>query len=191
MVRTAHDAGFPIAIHSIGDYATDLVMDAYEPLGDARRHRIEHAMILSDTQIERMAKLGIHCTMQPEFLHWFGHAYRRQLGEERAARLKRVRSVIDAGVPISFNSDRPIVSGDPWDGILTAQFRPGFDQAEAATREEGLWAYTRGGAAANHDEGLMGALEPGQVADLNLFQQDPLQIMNPVRALQLHERECR
>jgi len=169
MVRIADAAGFPIAIHTIGDRSTDLVMEAYEALGDASRHRIEHAMILSDTQIERLARLGAHVTMQPEFLHRFGHAYRRQLGADRASRLKRVRSVLDAGISLSFNSDFPIVPGEPWIGIDTASNRPeGFDPSENCTRDEAIRAYTVMGAVANHEADLMGELKAGQLADFQL-----------------------
>lgn len=152
MVRTAHDKGWRIAIHAIGDRATDLVMDAYEALDEPSRHRIEHAMILSDAQIERMLKLGIHCTMQPEFLARFGHSYRHHLGPERASKLKRFRSVKDAGIPLSFNSDRPIVAGDPWLACQAASNRPaGYDPAENLTYAEALEAYTVMGAVANND----------------------------------------
>lgn len=165
MVRTAHEAGYPVAIHSIGDHATDIVMGAFEASPD-RRHRIEHAMILSDAQIEHMAQLGIHCTMQPEFLMRFGHAYRRNLGETVASKLKRARSVMDAGIPLSFSSDRPIVAGDPWDGIRSAVNRPaGFDPSENVSQAEAILAYTKMGAIANGDEELMGSLQPGQIAD--------------------------
>ena len=174
MVRTAHDAGYSLAIHSIGDYSTDLVMEAYEQLDSAKQHRVEHAMILSDAQIERMAKLGCKCTMQPEFLMRFAHSYRKQLGPDRAAHLKRARSVLDAGIPLSFNSDRPIVAGDPMDGIRTAVHRPeGFDQSENVAVEEALLGYTTTAAFTNDDAELMGALEPGQVADYQLFENDP------------------
>ncbi|MEQ1822137.1 MAG: amidohydrolase [Fimbriimonadaceae bacterium] len=166
MVRMADDAGFCIATHTIGDRSTDLVMDAYEQTQNPRRHRIEHAMMLSDAQIERMAKLGSHVTMQPEFLHRFGHAYQRQLGSERAAKLKRFRSVLDAGIELSFNSDSPIVLGDPIIGIETACNRPtGFDPGENTTREEATRAYTEMGARANHDHGLMGTLAENELAD--------------------------
>lgn len=166
MVQTAHDAGHPVSIHSIGDYATDLVMDAFASVDEPSRHRIEHAMILSDTQIDRMASLGIHCTMQPEFLKRFGHAYGRQLGPTRMARLKRARSVKDAGIPLSFSSDRPIVPGDPLDGVATAIKRPeGFDTSEEVTFQEAIDAYTAMGSVANGEPGLMGTLEPGSLAD--------------------------
>jgi len=142
MVQTAHRAGFRVATHSIGDYATDLVMDAYEATGEPSRHRIEHAMLLSDAQIERLAGLGCAVTFQPEFLIRFGHSYRRQLGPERMARLKRARSLLDAGIPLSFSSDRPIVPGDPKDGIRAAVHRPeGFDPAENITLPEAFRAY--------------------------------------------------
>lgn len=177
MVRTAHDAGYSIAIHTIGDYSTDLVMEAYEQLDDAQQHRIEHAMILSDQQINRMARLGCKCTMQPEFLMRFHHSYQRQLGPERAARLKRCRSVIDAGIPLSLNSDRPIVAGDPWDGIRTAVHRPeGFDPSENITIQEALLGYTKEAALTNDDSKEMGMLEVGQLADFQVLDSDPLNL---------------
>jgi predicted amidohydrolase YtcJ len=166
MVQIADRAGYPIAIHTIGDRSTDLVMDAFEATSDPKRHRIEHAMILSDAQIERMARLGSHCTMQPEFLYRFGHAYLRQLGADRRARLKRARSVLDAGIPLSFSSDRPIVPGDPRDGIRSAVSRPsGYDESENVTLVEAISGYTEMGAVANHDGGLVGSLGVGEFAD--------------------------
>ncbi len=166
MVRVAHEAGYQIAIHSIGDYSTDLVMDAYEKLDNASRHRIEHAMLLSDSQIERMAKLGCYCTMQPEFLMRFGHSYQRQLGPERSRVLNRARAVKDAGIPLSFSSDRPIVQGNPRDGIQIATQRPdGFSPSENLGYEEAIDAYTSEAAKANEDQSVMGSLEPGQLAD--------------------------
>jgi predicted amidohydrolase YtcJ len=179
MVRVAAEGGYQVAIHSIGDYATDLVMDAYEAVDNPSRHRIEHAMLLSNAQIERMAHLGCFCTMQPEFLMRFGHSYKRQLGPERTLSLNRSRSVVDASIPLSLSSDRPIVGGDPWDGIMTAVNRPdGFDPAESITREEAVLAYTREGARVNEDES-MGELLPGQLADFQLYGKDPMSAERP------------
>lgn len=164
MVRLSAEAGFPVAVHAIGDYAVDLVLDAFEaaPLAG---HRLEHAMILSDAQIERIVRLGVPVSMQPEFLMRLGHVYRRQLGPERTFRLKRARSLIDAGVPLSFSSDRPIVAGDPRDGIRTATHRPeGFDPRENVTWEEAVRAYTVEGSQVNGDGDLYGTLAPGSVA---------------------------
>jgi len=149
MVLTAHEAGYQVAVHSIGDRSTDHVLDAFEATGDPSRHRIEHVMILSDAQIERIARLGCFATCQPEFLVAFGHSYRRQLGPERASKLKRLRSLLDAGVKLSLSSDRPIVSGDPNLGIQAAIQRPeSFDPSEAITKAEAEHAYSVAGALA-------------------------------------------
>ncbi len=164
MVRLSAEAGFPVAIHAIGDYAVDLVLDAFEAAPHSG-HRLEHAMILSDAQIARIARLGVPVSMQPEFLQKLGHVYRRQLGSERTARLKRARSVLDAGIALSFSSDRPIVAGDPRDGIRTAVHRPeGFDPAENVTGQEAVRAYTVMGSRINGDGDRYGSLVPGSVA---------------------------
>ncbi|MFI5384849.1 MAG: amidohydrolase [Fimbriimonadales bacterium] len=175
MVKTAHDAGYQVAIHSIGDYSTDLVMNALEATGDPKRHRIEHAMILSDAQIERLAKLGCRVTMQPEFLIRFAHSYLHQLGPERRSKLKRANSVLKAGIPLGFSSDRPIVAGDPRDGIRTIANRPeGYDRSENIAIEDAWLGYTSRAAYANGDGSRMGSLTAGQFGDFQLFDRDPL-----------------
>lgn len=164
MVRVAHEAGYQVCIHSIGDYSTDCVLDAFEALDDASRHRIEHVMLMSDRQIDRLARVGCFATMQPEFLVRFGHAYRRNLGEERASKLKRARSFLDRGIKLAFNSDRPIVAGDPRDGIRTAVSRPvGFDPSENVSMTEAIDLYTSCGDLVNGD--VPGRLAAGQRAE--------------------------
>ncbi|MGE3126557.1 MAG: amidohydrolase [Fimbriimonadaceae bacterium] len=174
MVVTAHDAGWPVAVHAIGDRAVDLVLDAFEATNEPSRHRLEHAMMLSDAQIERIHKAGCHVTMQPEFLVRFGQAYAAQLGPERARSLKRVKSLLDAGIPMSLSSDRPIVPGDPWDGILAASQRPpGFDPDENVTLTEAMRLYSTGGAEANGDAKRSGRLAPGMWADVLAYADEP------------------
>jgi predicted amidohydrolase YtcJ len=184
MFLRAHESGMQVSVHAIGDYATDLVLDAMALTDEPSRHRIEHAMILSDSQIERMRGVGCYCTFQPEFLMALGPAYRRQLGEARASKLIRSRSVLDAGIPLSFNSDRPIVAGNPWDGILTASNRPtDFDSAENCTRAEAILAYTAAAAEVNGDKGEMGTLESGSLAHFQLYEDNPLLAEKPISKL--------
>ncbi len=169
MTKTASDAGYQVAVHAIGDYAVDLVMDAFEATGRASDHRLEHAMILSDAQINRLQKLDCFVTFQPEFLLRFGHVYKRQLGPDVASRLNRARSAINAGLKVSLSSDRPIVPGDPMDGIQSAVTRPdGFVQDENITLDEAVLGYTVRGAEVNGDAGVIGSLKLGQLADFQL-----------------------
>ena len=172
-VKVAHDAGFQLAVHAIGDYALDVVLDAYEATGEAERHRVEHAMLLSDRQIERLAKLGVSVAMQPEFLVRFGRTYPAQLGADRAFRLKRFRSVLDAGIPLAFSSDRPICAGNPWTGVDCASNRPGgFDGAENLTRTEAIERYLTP-AKRIGGEGDSGNLSPGQPFAAIVMETDP------------------
>jgi predicted amidohydrolase YtcJ len=165
MVQRADAAGYQVAVHAIGDYAADLAMAAFEATENSARHRIEHIMIMSDAQLDRLARTGCHATMQPEFLHRFGHAYQRNLGPERTQKLKRFRAAIDCGIPLSFSSDRPIVPGDPRDAIRTATNRPeGFDPNENISMAEAVRAHTRVAAECMSDQERFGTLEPGSDA---------------------------
>lgn len=170
MVRKATDAGWRVVIHSIGDRSTDHVMDSLEASGDPSRHRIEHVMILSDEQIQRLKRLGCPVTLQPEFLSRFGHAYPSQLPDDVWPRLIRARSLLDAGVPISASTDRPIVIGLPEVGIKALVERPeGFDPSESLTAEEAHLCWTDW---ASRDRGtgdILGGIHGGKEADLRWF----------------------
>lgn len=159
----ADDAGLQVAIHAIGDYATDLVMDAFQSSAEPSRHRLEHAMILSNPQIERLQKLNCFVTMQPEFLQRLGHAYSVQLGPIRARALNRYRSILGAGIRLALDSDRPVVRGNPQVGMELAIHRPTqFDQSENLSSHEALTAYTQVGADVCGVGDQVGSLRVGQ-----------------------------
>jgi hypothetical protein len=117
-----------------------------------------------------MAELGLlvcaqpHAAAEPE-------KDKRLLGEPRAKRAYPFRSLVDAGVHLSFSSDFPgEVTIDPMYGIHLAVNREG---GEAITVEEALYAYTSGGAYAEFAEEFKGKLAPGYVADLAVLSADP------------------
>lgn len=168
-VSLADEAGYSIAIHSIGDRCTDLVLDCYEKCNDPTRHRIEHVMVLSDAQIARIQSVGCKVTLQPEFLNHFRHAYRKQLGEARYLGLKRLKSLDIAGIPIGLSSDRPIVPGDPWCGIRTAADR----SEESISINRGIELYTHCAAEVDGDGSLFGRLNIRQCADFQVYDRDP------------------
>ena len=90
---------------AIGDRGNRLVLDIYErvnaehPARD-RRHRIEHAQIVSPRDISRFAALGVipsmqftHCTSD---MDWAGE----RLGPDRLAGAYAWRSLIESGCRI-------------------------------------------------------------------------------------------
>lgn len=186
-VRVATEAGYSVATHAIGDYALDVVLDAYEASGAPSRHRIEHAMLASDAQLTRIRDLGISVAMQPEFLVRFGHAYRAQLGPDRAFTLKRFRSFLSAGIPLAFSSDRPICAGNPWIGVDCASARPpAFDPSENLTRAEAIQRYLNP-ARLIGGEACSGTLEAGDQLKAITMATDPLRPGQPEKLAFLQE----
>ncbi len=182
-VLGAHQAGWQMATHAIGDRAIKVVLNLYEqalsesPRADCR-HRIEHCMLLDDGLISRLRALEVVAVLQPEFIGRLGDAYRYGLGEERASRLNRVRSLLGSGVPVAFSSDCPVVLGDPLAGIRSAMERKTplgvvLNHNERVDAMTAIRLYTRGSAFAVRDEEQAGSLTPGKRADLAVLSRDP------------------
>jgi predicted amidohydrolase YtcJ len=191
MVQKATDHDYRVAVHAIGDRAVDHVLSAFVASGQASRHRLEHAMILSDDQISAIKNAGCPVTMQPEFLIRFGHAYQKQLGLEKASKLNRIKSLLDAGIPLALNSDRPIVAGNPWDGISCATQRPeGFDPSENISPGQAFDGYTKDGARLCGDPGLLGELRVGAFADFCTYSEDPMTSESPKVAATYKGAHC-
>jgi len=172
LVDRATRGGLQVAAHAIGDAAIEAMCDAVEAAGgDHLRHRVEHCTICPPDLQARMAKLGMVAVMQP-----------------MAARFSRVASTIffpvrdrtdlapharlmRAGVPVAFSSDLPVATDpNPWPGIQVAV----EDQVNGISLLAALKAYTAGGAYASFEESEKGTLEPGMLADLQVYDQDPI-----------------
>ena len=167
-VRRAIGGGWAVATHAIGDAAVTAVLDAYAAAPAPQRpHRLEHAMLLDEDLVARLAASGATAVVQPEFLAWAGPTYRIRLGAERAARLLPFAALLAAGIPMSFSSDRPVVPGAPLDGVRAAlRHEAGLSVAEA------LHAWTAAGAAALDDDDA-GRLAAGCRSDLVILSRDP------------------
>ncbi|RJQ87084.1 amidohydrolase [Amycolatopsis panacis] len=183
-IRLAHDAGWQIATHAIGDRAITVVLDAYEaalaatPRPD-HRHRIEHCAVLQPAELARLARLGLIPSPQGRFVNELGDGMRAALGEARVPWCYRLRSLLDAGCVLPASSDRPVVDGAPLLGLAdmvarrTSTGAP-FGPGEALTPAEALRAYTYGSAYATFAESYLGTLEPGKLADFVVLSANPL-----------------
>ncbi len=138
MARRSLELGGGVAIHAIGDRANDLVLDIDEELikggADPARLRVEHASILTERAIERMARLGITASVQPAFLASEGSWLSKRLGDARMERVYPFRSLAEAGVTLLGGSDTPVETPDPMVGIAAAVDRHGINPNEAITR---------------------------------------------------------
>jgi predicted amidohydrolase YtcJ len=185
IVRRAARAGFPVAVHAIGDRANRDALDAFEAAAEewrprGLRPRIEHAQLLAREDVPRFAKLGVAASVQ--FSH--GPSDRDLAAELWAGMTDRAyayRSLLDAGALVANGSDAPVEELDPLMGIRagvlrTLDERDAWQPEQAVSVEEALVATTVAPAWLAGDERRRGRLVPGQLADLVVLDRDPLAI---------------
>jgi hypothetical protein len=140
MGRTSLALGGVVAIHAIGDRANDLVLDVYEELirggADPARLRVEHASILTNPTIDRMAQLGVTASVQPAFLASEWSWLEKRIGPDRMNRAYPFKSLLEAGVPLLGGSDTPVELPDPETGINAAVDRHGINPDQALTKAQ-------------------------------------------------------
>jgi len=178
MVRKVHRAGWQAAIHAIGDLAVGTAVNAIETVlaeteesNVSRRHRIEHASILSAELIAKMARLKIVAAVQPQFIitdFWTAE----RVGPERCRWAYPFRTMMQAGVPMALGSDCPVESLDAFQLIHRAVTRDERSPQERLTVEETIQLYAVGGAHASFEEASRGTLEPGKLADMVVLDAD-------------------
>jgi hypothetical protein len=170
-----------LAVHAIGDRASAAVLDGIER-SPARGlgvppDRIEHLQLMRPSDYPRLAALDVTASMQP--IH---AASDRELVERcwqpRQADAYPWRGLAGAGARLSFGSDAPIETPNPWHGIFAAVHRrfPGDGTADWRTEQaldaaSALSGYTLGPATSMGvtDEGH---LRPGAHADLAVLSID-------------------
>ncbi|MDU0338296.1 amidohydrolase [Bosea rubneri] len=183
-VLDAHAKGYQLACHAIGDAAIEQLITAYEKALAAypdpdRRHRVEHCGFSTPQQHERMVKAGIYPCPQQVFIHDFGDAYVKVLGEERALPSYPFRTWFDLGLKPATGSDAPVCDPNPFPNfhtMLTRQTWRGtvMDAGQRVSIEEALQAYTEYGAFSQKQETVKGKLAPGFLADVAVFSRDLL-----------------
>jgi len=179
LVRKAHEFGYQLAIHAIGDHAIELALDAIEeaqkrtPRKD-HRHRIEHASIIKPGQIERMAEMKVIASVQPAFVTSDFWAKDR-LGKSREKWIYPFKTLFKSTVA-SAGSDCPVEHLDPLQGIWAAVTRAGFLPDERLSVDQILLMYTVNAAYASFEEKEKGSISEGMLADLVVLSEDPFKV---------------
>jgi len=192
-VARLDERGLQLFTHAIGEYGVRTALDAYENAENLnhtsdRRPRIEHIETISKADIPRFGKLGVIASMQP--LHSYPDSdtmdvWARNVGPGRASRAWPWRSISDAGGRLTFGSDWPVVTLNPWEGVETAVTRQtregnpaaGFVPGERLTVEKAIDGYTLAAAFAGRRERSEGSVEVGKLADLIIVSQNVFEIV--------------
>jgi predicted amidohydrolase YtcJ len=194
MLVDALRKGIQVETHAIGDRANRFVLDEYEaalkavPVAERKvadpRWRMEHAQIVTPSDIPRFAKLGIIPSMQPS--HAIGDLFfaPSRVGIKRLNGSYAWESFIKSGLVVPGGSDAPVERGEPMIEFYAAVARKdqkgfsgeGWHPEEAVTRAQALKMFTLWPAYAAFEEKLRGSIEVGKLADLTILSADIMKI---------------
>ena len=205
VMKLLNEAGLDFHAHTVGERSSRTVLDGVElakkELGDDFRVKVTcaHLEIQDDADMDRFAKLGVTANYTP----WW-HAgctggnpseiWRGLLGEERANKMYRSKTMWNTGANVTFSSDN-IIYGDfatwsPYLGMEIGMTRFINEKSNAPERvrvdaeypspkekmniEEMMLGYTINGAKQLGIEAFKGSIEVGKDADFLVFDKDLL-----------------
>ncbi|BBU31697.1 hypothetical protein BTHE68_54310 [Burkholderia sp. THE68] len=179
-----HLAGLQLHIHTNGDEATELVLDAIEtilnrhPRSD-HRHTLQHCQMADRRQLERAARLGICVNFFSNHIYYWGDAhYAQTMGADRANRMNAAGTANELGITFGLHSDAPITQLNPlftaWCAVQrrTASGRV-LGEAERLNVADALRAITLGAAYTIGMDDMIGSIEIGKFADFAVLDEDP------------------
>ena len=200
LLKELNDAGMDLHVHSVGERASRVVLDAVElarkELGDAYRVKVTcaHLELQHDDDLPRFAELGVFANYTP----WW-HAGDRVTdtllhGEELGAKTFRCKTLWDSGALVTWSSDNitfgEFMEWSPYLGMeigmtrifskktrLPEFFRSEEENPPASEKmsiEEMLLGYTINGAVQLGIEDAKGSIEAGKDADFLVFDNDLL-----------------
>jgi predicted amidohydrolase YtcJ len=188
-IKTAIERGYQVCVHAIGDAANRQVLDAFESAfkevgGRHLRHRVEHAQIVALPDLPRFKSLDLIASMQPTHATTDMNIAEAYIGSRRIQGAYAWRTLANQGTVIAGGSDFPVEPANPFYGLHAAITRKdrngqpvgGWRAHEALTPPEALRAFTLDAAYAQHQEKIIGSLEPGKWADFILLDQDPFEV---------------
>ena len=189
----AQELGLQIHIHSIGDAAARLSINALDYVqkqtgATNKRHAITHLQLVHKDDIKRMGELNIVAVANP---YWFfkedGYYYELELPYlgERAEREYPMKDLFDAGCVVSLASDYPVtVPPRPLDGIQIGATRMNLEgeadsllgAEQIVSVEQMMDCATINGAYQNFAEDTLGSIKVGKKADFIILDKNILKI---------------
>ncbi|MEI7803655.1 MAG: amidohydrolase family protein, partial [Bacteroidota bacterium] len=175
--------GFQVCTHCIGDSANKLMLDQYgKILGgkNMKRWRIEHAQIVSPTDMNLFAKYSIIPSIQPCFTTSDMYWAKDRVGEHRMVGAYSWKSLLLQTNIVACGSDFPVEDINPLFGFFAAITREdqklfpagGYMPDQKLSRLEALYGMTTWASYAEFGEETKGNLTTGMVADFVVLDND-------------------
>lgn len=188
IVAAYHNAGIQLHIHTNGDEATEVALDAVEAAQIAKprpdhRHTLQHCQMADAAQFKRMKSLGMCVNLFSNHIYYWGDShYELTMGPERANRLDATGTALRVGVPFAIHSDAPVTPLSPlftaWCAVnrVSSSGRVLGKETEALTVEQALAAITINAAYTLKLDHIVGSIEAGKYADFAVLDEDPLEV---------------
>lgn len=183
IIIKAHNAGFNVSAHAVGDVAVDVILTAIERAMAQNprpcRHRIEHCGIINENLLSRIKKAGIVPVPNPGFFNENAEIYVKYYGD-RVNWMFPLRAYLDNGITAALGSDSPVIEADPMIGLYGALTRADKCSGIVAGKDQrigimdAIRMYTYNGAYASLEEKIKGSIEPGKLADLVILSENIL-----------------
>ena len=196
VMKRAHEAGFQVNTHAIGDAGVELVLKLYGEYlkgPNDKRWRIEHAQVVDPQDFELFGKYNIIPSIQSTHatsdMNWADE----RLGPERIKGAYAQKQLLETNGWLVNGTDFPIEHINPIYTFYAAVFRVdmngqpegGFQMENALTREEALRSISIWAAKGAFEEDLKGSIEPGKLADFVVTNRD---LMSATRELILETK---
>ena len=187
LVIAYHAADMHLHIHTNGDEASELMLDAIEAADKAyprrdHRHTLQHCQMADESQFQRMAALGVCSNMFANHIYYWGDQHRDiTMGPDRAMRMDACGTAERTGVHFAIHSDAPVTPLGPlftaWCAVnrLTESGQV-LGANECISVASALRAITLGAAYTLKLDHLVGSIEPGKFADFAVLDDDPNEV---------------
>jgi predicted amidohydrolase YtcJ len=198
IIRRADREGIDIHVHSYGDRATRLSLDAIEAAVKAnpprdRRHALAHILLVAPEDVPRFGELGVVAQFSAQWAvpdRTWRDITGMRLGTQRGNELYSIKSILAHGGVASFGTDWPAAGHystyRPLDAIEVAITRrelgkPDSPQlqpiSETVTLDAALRANTIGPAHQLRMEHKVGSIEAGKLADLVVLEKNLFDVL--------------
>jgi predicted amidohydrolase YtcJ len=169
-----------IRVCGIWENLLDLYMEVNSEVPiEGQRWVLGHQTFLDGGLIAQIKDLGLVLTTHTQ-INKRGAGFLEQAGPGREHTIYPMRDLLDAGVPVSLGTDNvpPTVWFSVWEVTERIEGKSGapISPSQKITREEALRCSTTAGAYLCFEESEKGSLEPGKLADLCVYDEDPLRV---------------
>ncbi|MCK4852614.1 MAG: amidohydrolase [Bacteroidales bacterium] len=185
--RLAHEHGYQVNTHCIGDSANRWILDIYSDFLTGKndsRWRIEHSQVIHLDDFSKFGEYSIIPSVQSTHATSDMYWAEDRVGPVRIKGAYAYRQLLHENGWLPNGSDFPVEHINPLYGYYALFARKdhegwpegGYQMEQALTREEAIRAMTIWAARSAFEEDEKGSLEPGKLADFIITGEDLLTI---------------